>query len=119
MRYRKKLFLLLVSLIITLSVLSIADSTFIARIAPSSGITLKEIHYLPPNTTAVYETDEFRYTVTTNAQGYRGDNVAKERAPNSIRILTLGDSYTYGWGGGSEQHMAGSGTNIFAKNVWQ
>ncbi|WP_300161262.1 SGNH/GDSL hydrolase family protein [Solidesulfovibrio sp.] len=39
------------------------------------------------------------YRVTTNAQGFRGTRpVAARREPGSLRILCLGDSFTYGVG---------------------
>lgn len=82
----------------TLAVLSLIDSTAVASLWRTKVYTPTEYQVLPPSTTAIYETDEFRYTVTTNALGYRGDEVAIQKPPNTIRILTIGDSFTYGWG---------------------
>lgn len=40
-----------------------------------------------------------RYTVRVNAQGFRSEQDTSETpAPNSLRVLCLGDSYTFGFG---------------------
>ncbi|MCP3918454.1 MAG: SGNH/GDSL hydrolase family protein [bacterium] len=36
--------------------------------------------------------------MTTNAHGFRGPTVTLEKAPGTVRIACLGDSYTYGYG---------------------
>jgi hypothetical protein len=47
---------------------------------------------------AVYETNEFRFTAQINRLGFRGREWSTQRAPDRIRILAIGDSFTYGWG---------------------
>ena len=37
-------------------------------------------------------------TVATNALGMRGPEVASPKPPGTVRVLALGDSFTWGWG---------------------
>jgi hypothetical protein len=53
---------------------------------------------LLPWSSAVYETNEFRFTAQINRLGFRGREWSTQRAPDRIRILAIGDSFTYGWG---------------------
>jgi lysophospholipase L1-like esterase len=39
-----------------------------------------------------------RWSVHTNARGFRGPELAAEKAPGTLRVLMLGDSSTFGWG---------------------
>ena len=41
---------------------------------------------------------DFDYEVEINADGLRGPRLPRERAPDSFRILLLGDSVSWGWG---------------------
>ena len=50
-----------------------------------------------PNVSFRHETTEFNYTVTTNAWGFRDHEITPKRK-DVYRIITLGDSFTYGWG---------------------
>lgn len=51
-----------------------------------------------PSTTAVYGEAEFHFDVNHNALGFRGPEVAPEKEPGKLRVLVLGDSFTYGIG---------------------
>ncbi len=51
----------------------------------------------PPHAKAKYETLEFTYTVETNNIGIRDYDV-EPGTRGDIRVVVLGDSYTYGWG---------------------
>jgi lysophospholipase L1-like esterase len=52
----------------------------------------------------IYEkTSEFEFTTTTNALGFRGPEIAIEKAPGTKRLLILGDSFTFGWGVNDDQ----------------
>ena len=50
------------------------------------------------NREAVYETPEYKFTVNTNSKGFRGKDYSVDKPENSLRILAIGDSFTYGWG---------------------
>lgn len=50
------------------------------------------------STTAVYGEAEFHVEVTHNALGFRGPEVPPEKPPGELRVLMLGDSFTYGIG---------------------
>ena len=51
-----------------------------------------------PSTTAVYGEAEFRFDVNHNELGFRGPEVSPEKSPGKLRVLMLGDSFTYGIG---------------------
>jgi lysophospholipase L1-like esterase len=51
-----------------------------------------------PGITAVYGEPEFRIEVTHNSRGFRGPEVPASKPPGKIRVLVLGDSFTYGIG---------------------
>jgi len=68
---------------------------------------------------------EFEYTSHTNNHGYRGRDFATAKTPNQIRILAVGDSFTFGVGANDhetipaiiEQKLKDSGTNAEVINA--
>jgi hypothetical protein len=68
---------------------------------------------LQPGTTESFHTGEFTFTAKTNSAGIR-DREFDLRRKNGMRILAIGDSFTYGWGVNDdepwpkvlEQHLA-------------
>ena len=57
----------------------------------------------PPGRTLSYRTHEFASEVRINALGFRG-RLPEEPAPEgTLRIATIGDSFTYGWGVGDDE----------------
>ena len=52
----------------------------------------------PPNTIVTYKTTEFEFTAHTNNLGLRGIDIDLSDSQNKFRIMTIGDSFTYGWG---------------------
>lgn len=56
----------------------------------------------PPHMVADYETNEFKFTVKTNAYGLRGPDFDAQKR-HAIRVLALGDSFTFGWGVNAEE----------------
>ncbi len=59
-----------------------------------------------PSTTAVYGEPEFHFDVKQNALGFRGAEVPAEKAPGRLRVLMLGDSFTYGIGVADDQSFS-------------
>jgi lysophospholipase L1-like esterase len=57
---------------------------------------------LPANTRVEYRTSEFQYTAETNAVGFR-DRAIDIARKAGLRVLAIGDSFTYGWGVAIEQ----------------
>ena len=61
------------------------------------------IGYVPtPGFTGVFERAEYRHTVTLGPHGLRGREPGP-RAPSTFRIVSLGDSFTFGLGVGDEE----------------
>lgn len=56
------------------------------------GLTL-----LPPRSCAYYQTCEFNYFAAINSLGFR-DREIKIDQKKKLRIVAIGDSFTYGWG---------------------
>lgn len=52
----------------------------------------------PPHFHLQFNTSEFNYSRVTNAEGLSDTEWSIQKAPNEIRIMTLGDSYTEGEG---------------------
>ena len=68
----------------------------LARFAPAAAGLV-----LPPGTVVRYETTEFSFEVASNALGFRGPLLAEEPPAGKdapVRIVAVGDSFTYGWG---------------------
>jgi len=64
-------------------------------------INRKYCHGFKPNSRfrlIASKDDEYNVAVRINNYGFRGEDIRKERAPGVIRILVLGDSFTFGVG---------------------
>jgi lysophospholipase L1-like esterase len=55
-------------------------------------------HRLVPNSNAQFTQRDFSYVQRVNNLGMRGEDRSVEKRPNTIRIVTLGDSFTMGKG---------------------
>lgn len=55
-------------------------------------------HRLVPNSNAQFTQRDFSYVQRVNNLGMRGEDRSAEKRPNTIRIVTLGDSFTMGKG---------------------
>lgn len=93
----KRLLLLLTSLAICLIGSVLAD-----RAAKAFLPEHRQGLIFPTNTTRHFQTPEFSFTVKTNSLGFRDREFTDQHRPR-IRILALGDSFTYGWGVEIEQ----------------
>lgn len=58
----------------------------------------KEGIIFEPNTTAHYKTTEFDFKAKINSLGLRNKEVTVEKPKGTFRILSFGDSFTFGWG---------------------
>jgi len=57
----------------------------------------------PPGSSVEYRTPEYHFVVHVNALGFRGEAFSDSPPGQSLRIVALGDSFTYGWGVGDEE----------------
>lgn len=53
---------------------------------------------MPPQLNLVYDTSEYRFAATISAQGLRNEMVKIPKPKDEIRILAIGDSFTFGQG---------------------
>jgi lysophospholipase L1-like esterase len=76
------------------TVFSLGVAEFAARrivIAKSLGT----VGIFPPRAKVSFHTSEFAYTAEANSKGFRGPEPSSE---HKVRIVAIGDSFTYGWG---------------------
>ena len=52
----------------------------------------------PPNTEVHYRTSEFSFTAKINSLGFRDRHWDIRRDKSKLRVIAIGDSFTYGWG---------------------
>lgn len=51
---------------------------------------------MPPDSSVACETSEFSFEAKTNSRGFRDREFGPKTA--ALRIMAIGDSFTYGWG---------------------
>lgn len=71
---------------------------FVQRLSPRIIPDQYRHHKLAPNTSAKFETNEYRYFQRVNNLGLRGHDVELHPDQDTFRILMLGDSFTMGKG---------------------
>lgn len=67
---------------------------------------------LKKDTTCYFRQEEFSHSVRINSQGFRGKELEKEKPAETLRILTVGDSFTFGHGVSDEQTYSAVLENI-------
>jgi len=81
---------------------SIRDN--VVRPAPGEEVKLGNMIVLSDNPNIMYEFQPDLFVrfidqpVTINADGFRGERIAKEKPEGTVRIVGLGDSQMFGWG---------------------
>lgn len=96
MKFLKKLSLSLLSVVIVLVLLIILDKLLGFKI--KSDNQNLDVYNSAPGSTAEYKTGEFTFKAKMNNLGYRGPDVYPPRGTDTIRIMLVGNSFTYGWG---------------------
>lgn len=97
----KKLLLTFISLVVTLLI-----AEFMVRIIAPQPIMPRFVESAPwgirkniPFSEGIHDTEEFKYVIHTNSQGFRSkEEYDLEPREGSFRIVTLGDSHTLGLG---------------------
>ncbi len=98
----------MVTLLVCLSIFEIA----VRIISPQSDLRRRDLffRYEPfigaegiPNKKGIFATRSFKTIITLNNEGFRDDNHVKINTQNKFRIVTLGDSFTWGHGVGNDQ----------------
>lgn len=84
-------FLILIALLLFSVVVDRIIGTFSGRGASHVGLIF------PPQSTFRYQTPEFNFTANINSLGFRDREFDLDKS-GKFRILTVGDSFTYGWG---------------------
>ena len=71
---------------------------WVKRIRLGAGIGHPHFHHrLTPNTTFHFESQEFRVDIRTNSYGLRGPDPLVPKPPGTVRVLMMGDSFTFGF----------------------
>ncbi len=98
----------MVTLLVCLSIFEIA----VRIISPQSDLRRRDLffRYEPfigaegiPNKKGIFATRSFKTIITLNNEGFRDDNHVKINTQNKFRIVTLGDSFTWGHGVENDQ----------------
>jgi lysophospholipase L1-like esterase len=105
-KYLINILLSLTSIILFLGIAILVDKIFISPVP--------EPIIFPPNVKAYYHTCEFDFTAQINSIGIRDYEVG-EKPDKEMRILVIGDSYTYGWGVGIDSTWVKLTESVFKK----
>lgn len=119
--YIKNILLLITTTATILLLLVFIDRCFLSRIITNkySGIIF------PANEERHYQSPEFSYTARINSLGFRDREF--DAGDNKIRIVAIGDSFTFGWGVENscawpkvlEEKLASMGHNVEVANLGQ
>lgn len=88
--FRKNFTLSIISLFVAI-ILTVSLDRSLGRFLPI------ELIY-PPNASVRYKTTEFDVEIHINHLGFRGPSFTPDPFDQKFQIMTLGDSFTYGWG---------------------
>lgn len=98
----KQLILLAISLLLVLAAIEIAMRIFLPQVfephPPGLYVPDPDVGYaLTPGFRGTWTGAEFEVPVEVNASGLRGAEL-RPRRPGTVRVLCLGDSFTFAWG---------------------
>jgi len=104
--------------------LNAGDFLFRRQLLPVFQVDPIRGYALQPNVEYRHATNEFDYTIFTNAQGYRTSSERPvyeyEKGPDTYRVIVMGPSFAFGWGGNYEEiypTLIGEGLEVPGKRV--
>ena len=97
--WRGRLLSALLSTVLALGLAELGFRVFwLKRLVLGAGIEHPHFHHrLLPNTSYDFISNEFHVTTRTNSYGLRGPDPVIPKPPGVVRILMLGDSFTFGF----------------------
>lgn len=77
-------------------------------------------YLLKPNTQGTYKLNSsYTWSYKINSEGFRGDEIDKEKNPDEKRVIFLGDSYTFGWAINQNETYISRLNNLLNRNKSQ
>jgi lysophospholipase L1-like esterase len=87
------------STVVFVAMALILDRTVAARLCGLSHSLPSTAGFIfPPRTVVDYSTPECQFRASINSLGFRDREFSVSRSPGVLRVVAIGDSFTYGWG---------------------
>lgn len=91
-RLKKSHFQIIFILLLTFGIIKLSDF-FVGKVIKKNPVQ----PFFRANTEAIYSLPEYTIKVKLNSKGFRGKEFSEIKKENIIRILIIGDSFSFGW----------------------